>query len=200
MSLPWPPLPNLTCVNSGGITEGVTHVSVIGAWSSPGLAGLAPESPGRPAAAWCRGLRRWSRRRGLYPKGELPHGKGNTSAGCWAPAKWRGGLLALFGLRMWDWAVRIIKIQILRTEVERFRERVMTQTLPFLLPNISLYRDQRQPQVFTYPDLFHRLSSPCFPGPSHAHPLSPSLFYGQWKCLYPDVRYQTSVLYTSRTD
>lgn len=49
--------------------------------------------------------------------------------------QWRGGLLVLFGLRTWDRAVRVIKIQILRTAVEYFREWVMTQTLPFLRPN-----------------------------------------------------------------
>lgn len=47
VALKWPSLPNLTCVDSRGITEGVTHVSVMGAWSSAALAGLAPATSAR---------------------------------------------------------------------------------------------------------------------------------------------------------
>lgn len=139
VALKWPSLPNLTCVNSRGITEGVTHISVIGAWSSAVWAGLAP------ALTDCQ-TDFTQGPSSLESKRSVRTGRGSKAGGnaacerehvCMSlgSCQWRGGLLVLFGLRTWDRAVRVIKIQILRTAVEYFREWVMTQTLPFLRPN-----------------------------------------------------------------
>lgn len=125
----------------------------------------------------------------------------------WAPALGRQeGLLVLFGLRMWAWAVRVIKVQSFRTEVECTREWVMTQTLPFLLPHVQALPRPVSPGhervyqlwVFTYPDFFSRWASLCSFGPSQAPSLRCFSFYWQWKCLYHDIGYQISIFYASR--